>query len=166
MKFMLIALWSAAGLAAASAGATFAEVHFEHRVATQLQEIHGRLAAARHSTVTMNQQLTLLSRINRHSSSLLSQLHETVTVSSAIASRLGTLSGTVNDLNRRVSEISSHTIKAASELKSGVSPAQRVNQLLGQVGSTNQSVAQDLRVMLSLDQQLNQVLQETNNKIP
>ncbi len=166
MKHALLALWVAAGLSLASAGATLAEVHLEQTVSSQLTAIHTRLGAAGKTTKSIDRQLALLGQIDKSSHQLLGGLNTTVTTSSHIAVQLGQLDNTVKSINGRVRTITSNTNGAATTLNQGIAPARRVNLSLGSIAAINRRIQSDLEAMLALNQSLNQTLEQTNRKLP
>lgn len=166
MKRTLWMLWGAAFLSLIGGGATFAEVHLETDVAHRLSEVHAELEVARESTKTLNQQLTRLDAVNRASGALAARLKGTESGTRAIESGLVRLNGTVTSINGQVSTITKNTNHAAQSLAAGLSPTRTVNRELLAVDTANRAILTNLSQLLSLNRALNQVLEETNRKLP
>lgn len=166
MKALVVGLWTAAALSFIAAGATLGEVHFQRTMQTQLGHIHQQLTLAKTSSQTMAGQLQALQQINVASGRLNKELQTTVSTSSQVVVQLDQLKNIVGSIHDRLQSIEDNTQSAHRVVSKGLSPTEDVNALLAKVQSESQAVVGHLNSMVTLENTLNQILQETNNKLP
>lgn len=158
--------WVAALLSVLASGAVFEQVALQRGIESRLSAIHQNLQKAQGSTETINRQLKLIQAIDQASQSVARQLKTTEGTAHTIDRTLGSLAVEVGSIQGHLGKITQNTYQAAQNLSQGVAPTNQLNQLLMELRTVNQTVAQALSSMVTVQNEINLYLNKTNQKIP